>query len=919
MSLTFYAWFRHVDAARVAMIEAALSERRTPLTPFSGSPRPIGDADPLVIFLSDRLLESAADRLGAVVEGWQGPVIPVELDRPARRPPEALERISWIETAGMTAASIAGRIALAGRTSPEWLLAWQDLRTAAGDDESDGPTLSSQTELDRAEATLRGRPRDLLPEPPPEVVRLLRDSRTALARRRRCRWALWSATLAILLVGGAVAFLQTDSENVARAHADRAATHSEADRLSRLAEQDLTADPDLPVLLARRAYRLDPEPETWEALRRALDAVPWHRSYRLASMPLHLAATPTSPFVVVVGEDGSASVFDSRDGRSTATAPRPRGAHGAPLAVASPRGGEVALIYKGGLVQVRALERGFAILWSHRVPGLDGARPRSAAWLRRGVATAWGSHGPIRLTLPSGSTRAIDLGISRPIAVAVSPNGKLLAAAGSGQIAIRPMSATHPCWTGADTVPGGTTLFFDARADYLLVARESGVPLQLRIPRTCGVAPARQEELRPLVWSESDVATALPRGGDAIGTDAGKVVLLEPPATYPAGDVVAHSAPVVGIGVTAGDSLVTVGSDRWLRVWRTPRLPTYPIGPAWNVTFNEAFGSSDARSTWRSMLASDPTGSSVTMGGLSSGTVAVLDPRHLGRARRSYSIAIDSSIRPASASPCAALELNGEATLYRCRGRELDPVWHHQISEDAETLFESAVSADGRMVAFAGLGSIALWEVSRGRSRRFRTGEVKALAFDAADELFAISANGSILEAPAQGVDRRIPMTLGDCGITAAGIAPSGDRAMVVCGDGEALLVDTANGMVSAHLHLGADLSGAIDVHFDPGGRLAAVVGRDGYLIVDLAKKRVIASGDEHDEREVGAQSRDLTFLGRRRTLLLLRADEGVERIDLARWRFLEGAALLRATELAIPRQLNSGEADPAALPKEVR
>jgi hypothetical protein len=914
MSQRFYAWFDPRDAEAVAVLEAALRERHTPLVPLDSATVPTGEPGALVIFLSDHLLESEGNRLGSVVESWQGSVVPVALVSLDRDVPPAVSDISWIEAHVEPAEAVASRIALGVRTSPHWLLAWQEVRAAAERIDAAGKPAAplGQLELDRATATIAARPQDLLPEVPVEIQELLHESRRAIRRRRRRRLGFALATVLVLVAVGTGALLQRRSATVAKAHAQATATHSKADRFSRLAEQGLATDPDLPVLFARRAYRLDPAPGTRESLRRALDAEPWHRSYRLRMSPLRLIATPRSPLVVVIGDDGSATLLDSRTGRRLARAPRPPGVHGTPVAAASGDGRSLALAYDGGLVQIRTLDRDFRVVWSRRLAGVDDASSRSITWLAGGgsLLTAWGSHAALRLGLPSGRAEPIrGSSVAAPIAVSTSADGRLLALAGPRRIAIVRAATMRTCWSEPKRSPGEITLVFDDRHSTLFVARTSSFALQIPIPERCGMRPARQPELSALIWSEGDAAAALPGGGVAAGDPSGRLVLLEPPAIYPAAGFLADTSAVEGVGVASGDSLVTVGADRWLRVWRPPALPAYPLGPAWNVSFNDRFGESGTRATWRSMIASNERGSTVTLGGLSSGSIAVLPVARLGDPRRSFFVAIDSSIRPAGASPCAALEFNGRATLFRCAGNRLHVVWSHQYSEGQQALYQSALSKDGRLVALARFDTIELTEPSHGPARRFELNDLQALAFDRSDDLFAVGGDGTILEAPTGGGSRSVAVPLGDRRLAAAGVAPSGERALLIGMDGEAIVADTANGRVLAHFNVGTDLSSAIDVRFAPDGALAAIVGRDGYQVVDMRRNRLIASGDEYSEREIGAQPRDATFLGPKRSLLVLRADEGLTRVDLAPWRFLDGEALLRATAAAVPRPLGKSEA----------
>jgi hypothetical protein len=904
MAQPFLSWSDRRDAAAVEALAVALRGRQTPLVSFDPDTATPPEPSALVVFLSDHLLESSGDRLEAVVGSWPGPVIPVALAPLRRDPPPAIADISWIEAHAEPADAAAARIALGVRTSPRWLLAWQEVRSAADGNGSGPASLLDEGALERAQDTIRTRPHDLLPDVPSEILALLRESRRQLARRRRIRLALALGAVIVLSAIALLAFLQRHSATVAEGHAKDAARLAEADRLSHFAQQELDSDPDRPVLLARRAYELNPGAQSREALRRSLDAAPWHKSFRLSFSPLRLATSPHSPLLAVVAEDASVRLLDSRSGREVAAAEEPPSAHGAPVVSASADGRSLALVYPGGLIQVRRLVRTFPLVLTRHLRGMGRKPPRSAAWLDREqeLLIAWGRRGISALDLASGQARLVrDTGVSAPVAVAASPRLHLMAIAGRRGAAILRAGTLRPCWTGSWRSQGQPTLVFDEPAGALVLAR-SPYALQTRIPPSCGVSGAETPERDVLLWSDGEVAAALPGGGVAMaGAADGHLALYRPPAIYPAGDFPAHLPAVSGVGV-AGDALVSVGPDRWMRVWRLPAPPAYPVGPGWNIFLNEGVGERTARATWRSMIASDPTGSRVTVGGTSTGSLSVLRANRLGDPLRSYFVFLGTSVRPAPASPCAALVFSGTARLYRCEGAKLREVWSHRYTDSASGIFDTALSEDGRVVAVAGLGSIAVTQTAHDTVRLVEFDDPAALTFGRGHDLFAVDSDGTVLRVPSEGRVRRVGLPLGSCRIGAAGLMPSGEQVLFGCVDGEAIIAATGNGEVLGRFELGVDLSQAIDIRISRDGALAAIVGRDGYWILDLRRRRIVAAGEAYDEREVGAQPRDATFLGSGRSVLVLRADEGIDRIDLSRWRFLDGDALLRATAGAVPR-----------------
>jgi hypothetical protein len=66
----------------------------------------------------------------------------------------------------------------------------------------------------------------------------------------------------------------------------------------------------------------------------------------------------------------------------------------------------------------------------------------------------------------------------------------------------------------------------------------------------------------------------------------------------------------------------------------------------------------------------------------------------------------------------------------------------------------------------------------------------------------------------------------------------------------------------------------------------------------------VIAARGGFRDAEIGAEPRDAAALPGRGGVLILRADEGITRVPLKRWRFADGARLLAATAASTPRKL---------------
>jgi WD40 repeat protein len=922
-----YVLFHPSTAARAAELGRSLRSRDVELRQLQtvdGAERTL----PVLVLLCDELVAENRHLL-TQLDGWEGQIIPVKLARLNLEPPEPIRSISPLDLQDVPAGDAAERISLSLRVPPEWLLAWRELQATAdryleAGGGSRSSVLLSAGDLARANRTVLERPRRVVPALPTEIHGLLAASERAVQRARTMRVMLASLVIILLAVTAVVAAIQRESALQAAASARSAARHTEADRLDRLAIGELRTDPDLPTLLARRAYALAPGSSTKEVLRRALDSGPWHRSYRLGGLPAGLASSPHSPLVAVSFSDGSLGLFDSREGRMVAEVPVPHGYGGVPVASLSADGRLLAVAYNGGLVQVRSADAAFGLLFSRRYARLARAESLSLAWRRGGqyLLGSWSGQPALLLdTHGHGARPVASSAVAAASAVAVSSDGSLTAVAGMNRVAIVKNATMKACAVIAESVaPTGASVVFDDARDTVVLLVAGGAPVQIPIPRKChasaGAAP--EDPLWPAASGGTGTAV-LTDGTVAVATLSGNVVLQVPPATYTVGSFLAATGSLNAVSPTSG-GLVTVGEDHWLRVWDvgTP-APTYPVYPAQQIDLNETPGAPPA--TWRPLIAVNEAGTRVSTGGNSTGYLWVGDARDLSKPGLRVFVTLDTSIRPTRTGRCAAVIINSGGYMgeLKCGPEHLLNVWHRNPKGDPDlpTLSNSAISSDGHLVALAGHTEVELANTSTRASWRFALPGLTSIAFDRANELVGAEANGALVRIGPSGSVRQVRVDLGDQ-VRAAGVEPAGRRVLMVSPDGKVALVSTSNGAVLRRLSLGSGLGSAIDARFSENGRLAVILARDGYWVIDIERWRTIAADERYEESDLGAQPRDAAFLGASDGFLLLRADEGIQRVELARWRFLDGQALLHATAGAVPRRLAPGEAQaPSALPSE--
>ncbi len=918
--LAVYAWAPGQESA-LAALTGALRAHGVSVEPYD----PHGTHDrarPLLILLSDALVSDRAQEIDALAGGWDGPLIPIRPTDMTHRLPTGIDNIAPVFSDPGAPENQAERIALALRVAPEHRLAWLELQARAErhrDEDGGRSELLSAGERARALETISTRQPDVIPDVPEQIKGLVDDSTAALARAARTRRTLGLSAAVLLAVLALVALIQRHSADDAVNAAHAAQLGSESDRLSRLATQQLATNPDLPVLLARRAYRLDADSGSGEALRRALDATPAHRSYRLPGTPASLATSPSSPDVAVVLTDGTVAVIDSRDGRTLARIPSPPHTGGVAIAAISPDGRTLALAYNGGLIQLRGLTDPAALLRSRHLRVPRGAESLSLAWVPGSplLLSAWSEGPALALDSASGAVHSI-LPATPTAALAAAPDGRLAALLGADRLTIFKTSTMRPCSVQQETSAGAGPVLFDAAQPMVLLITASGLPLQAPIPRACEApGAAKLEEPALPAASGARAASVLPDGSYAIGTAFGKIMIFTPPSVYAAASFPAHTAAVAGTGTTLGGTLVSVGGDGWLRVWQLQDpAPAYPVGAAAELSLDEGLSATAAPATWRPLLALTSTGEAVGAGP-STGSLWLAPAADPGRPTQRYFMALESSIRPAG-DGCHVLMITGAGgvTEYRCAGERLTVTWRRNTALQGANNDSSAISADGQWVALAASGEVELTRTATNTSVTAHTEELQSIAFDQADQLIGVQGSGMIITLTATGHVTDTPVQLQGESVRVAGVAPSGKQVLLATSAGRVTLADRATGRVRARLSIPAALTSAIDVRFSPDGRLAVILARDGYWVIDIPQWRVIASGDEFNETEPGSQPRDGAFLPGDRTLLILRADEGIQTVPLAPWRFLDGPPLLTATAPFTPRALAAGETgEPQAIP----
>ncbi|MGZ4352011.1 MAG: WD40 domain-containing protein, partial [Gaiellaceae bacterium] len=559
-----------------------------------------------------------------------------------------------------------------------------------------------------AEAILEwGRRRDLLAE--------------RLGAKRRQRRLLALAVAAVILaavMAGVTAYALSQ-----RSQARGQTRHARAAALAAGALAEMPDDPGLGLLLAREAAAYDRTPAIENVLRSALLASRARAVLRGQSGEV-LAAGFTSGRVATVDGEGTLREFPPRTSRPVSA--RPLG--GRVRAAAFAADGTAVAVARRRLVEVHVLGgtgRGFAFRDSSpvRAIAIDAHGDRIA------VASIDG-----RVTVHAGAGVVFTARtVFGPTSLALGPDGRTLAAAGGGQLAVWRTDSRRPTaliQTGADVTgvavaPGGA-LVATAGAD-------AAVRLW-RVPagRLAGIALATSPLTGVAFSPDGKALVAGSTNGSARVFDArdGHVI-----------SVLARHADAVTTAAFSPDGrlLVTGSKDETARIWNpgvAPELRLVARPPGCCTAFADGPGGALVASGNRALRyvnghvaavypqpapvsAVAVAGSAVVTGG-ADGRVRLW--RSTGAP--SFTLTVGAAVTAVAAGPSTlvAAGADGRVLVWSAGGREL------LAFRERRPVAGVAVSHDGRLLATAGTDSVArIRELPSGRLVHELSGHTKPL------------------------------------------------------------------------------------------------------------------------------------------------------------------------------------------------
>ncbi len=708
------------------------------------------------------------------------------------------------------------------------------------------------------------------------------------ARRRR---TISLGVAAALVIVSAVSLGQKLSADQAAAEArDKAAT-ARANRLSGELMEMLNnkPDPDVAWALAEAALTSKVNAQSARAAQQVRAAIPTHRSIALDNVPTAVSGAQTGVFAVTF-VDRTAQIRD-RDGAVIREAPD------SPIAVLTQDGSRLALIGNRALVNSDA-GRGVPV-------GKDQILPTPGAVL----AAAWVGTELWGLT-PSG---VFQLG-------ALTPEPKLSQALPHWLGTLHGLSSAQAAPVVAVVGSGGMAVLSSADgrllysqratdlADAVLTADGTAVYLHTRQAST-SVVNLKSDQPRP---SSAVAAFRVFAAGPVMLESAlpGALCAATPPEPGASGCVNAHSGTVTGAASLGSDRFVSVGTDRYARIWSGLNAARYPFTSVNGSTYAGLGGNqAQERASRRSQIEVDPTSGRVATFTYEIGTVSILssDLSPIGSVFLGLPISTRMVLSPGGSylatSRASGLGSPARTAVWDFRGTGQIPTLWAVEAGNGRTESQLAVSPDGQVAVSASPTTVAAWRNGElilntrvgSRPVGIVFGATGPVVYLADGSVVSTDESAAGLSEPALAVtggnadsgsphtawvssDRRLMESVGGIArqivplpaglpVYALKYSPS-LRRLAIFADREAMVVDCSTGTVLYDAAADAEVATIQDVAFPSEDRIASIEHSGGLRVTDLIEPdellSLLRAGEPRPLSDTEQAAYQLTEDGRR-------------------------------------------------------
>lgn len=847
------------------------------------------------------LTPAAADEEGMrqQLEPWSDRLVPVSLGGTAS--PLFAELSQVIPTTTNTRASARRILAVAEAPGVD-LAAYYHLGRAAATWQASGrPTesLLSGGDLRDAQAALAMPSVQRLGRSG-EVMQQYVDQSGGHQRRRRLRASVIAgATCVLLVIAIMVAQMSQMRANTAKAVSIADTNRADSLRLARMALDSTTVNPDLPLLLASEAMRLQPTDEALAtALRLRATQVP-HRTFSLDVVPVSLSANSNG--VVAVGDTtGGVKLMEPQD---AATGARIPASETLPRATVLTPSAERIAVSDGERTLVREVATG-EVLLDFRSSGFP------MFWLDESRLAVSGSRDQI-VDVRTGDTVPLEEPSGSISAWSVSADGRYVGLLASDRVVVLLRETLE--LVASERIAGGQDLAFTGDGKTLVLVTDADAlawtdfdsggrikSLGNRIypPITPGPGPTvvtaasgdctwwEVESNRLTSWweRESNVMTMVAQAPCHGGSD------------------------VAGIATLSDGSVVTTGGDRSVRLWSSPTAHHSPLlGEPARVDYFTRY-STKQRSLMVGHVVVDADGRIVTVpadGGAPFGASWRLEPKDLSPVEdpRLWQNHLMSSVLSPSglAVSSTADGYTGVMTL------DSGQSWGVKSGCFPYSGFPGAVSDNGMFAVCASPEGLVLASED---NAELLSGDVSvrslvAVFVNDSGDVTSVTDDGEAVANVRGEVTAEVePLRIAPVGHNLVGVHYDADRDEYVSLATDGTVFECRRGAIRTIASVGPDLRGyALSV----GHEYVALVGASDFVVVQR-EHGVEVLRIPQDSGSIG-RVHDVTFLDE--AAYVLTDEHRVVKIDL------EGATINEYLEAAAPRELTAEERATFRVPEE--